>query len=147
LIPDPSSSTGQLIPAHQNQTALPDILGVSECGGKERSLPFELDTSDPDKKTVSGTAFDSGPTGLTSDGDIRDFVSTQRVEIIKALPSTEKIRMVKRLFSGWVADEDLDAIEVIYKNSTVIEKAQIRGAINPGDLSGGQKLRLKILFA
>jgi hypothetical protein len=148
LVPDPAPKTpGDLIPAHQNQTALPDILNIPECGGKERSFPFELDEDDPDRKTIANKAFDSGAAGLESDSDIRDFVKTQRTEIIKALPAAEKVRLVKRLFKGWVADEDLDAIQVIYKNSNEPEKAQIRGAIDPGDLSDlGQRTRLRLLF-
>lgn len=149
LVADPApKKLGDLIPAHQNQTAVPDVLGVPECGGKERSFPFELDTSDPDKKTIAGTAFGAGSSTLTSDSDIRDFVSTQRVEIIKGLPAAEKVRLVKRLFSGWVSDDDIDAIERIYKNSTSAEQATIKGAVNIGDLSDvGQRTRLRLLFS
>jgi hypothetical protein len=92
-------------------------------------------------------AFGSGSSGLTSDTDIGDFVSTQRSEIIKARSEPEKVRLVKRLCAGWVSDGDLDAIEVIYKNSTDPEKALIRGAIDPNDLSGGQKIRLQLIFS
>jgi len=149
LVADPApKNPGDLIPAHQNQTALPDVLSVAECGGKERSFPFELDTSDSDKKTIAGTAFGAGSSGLTSDSDIRDFVSMQRAEIIKALSAAEKVRLVKRLFSGWVSDDDIDAIERIYNNSTSAEKSTIKGAINIGNLSDvGQRTRLRVLFS
>jgi hypothetical protein len=149
LVADPTPrSPGDLIPAHQNQTALPDVLGVAECGGRERSFPFRLDPTDPDRKTISETAFDSGSSGLTSDSDIRDFVSTQRPEILNALAGAEKVRLVTRLFNGWMSDDDIDAIERIYNNSTNAQKAQIRGAINIDDLtSADQRARLRALFA
>jgi hypothetical protein len=47
-----------------------------------------------------------------------------------------------------VADGDIDAIEVLYKNSTPAEKALISKAIDPGDLSSDdQEARLKAIFA
>jgi hypothetical protein len=149
LTPDPApKAAGDMIPAHSNQTAIPDILSIPECSGKERSFPFKLDSNDPDRKTIAGTAFDSGSSGLTSDSEIRDFLSTQRVEIIKNLPATEKVRLSKRLFGGWVDNSDINAIEVIYKNSSDAEKTQIRAAINISDLSDvGQRSRLKLLFS
>jgi Domain of unknown function (DUF4157) len=148
LIPDPSPKIpGDLIPAHQNQTARPDILGIAECGGKERSFPFKLDTDDSDMKTISDTAFADGTTSLTSDSDIRDFVSTQHLSVIKSTTTMEKIRMVKRLFKGYVADDDIDTIEIIYNNSTDSEKEKIRSSIDVRDLSSiGQRARLKAIF-
>ncbi len=149
LIADPAPKTpGDLIPANQNQTAVPFVANIPECGGKDRSFPFSIDSNDPDRKTIGGTAFSSGSSGLTSDSDIRDFVSTQRTEVIKSLPTAEKLRLCKRLFSGWVSDEDLDAIESIFKNATFAEKTLIKAALNPNDLSNlGQRTRLRTLFS
>ena len=148
LVADPTPrAPGDLIPAHQNQTAVPDVLSIPECSGRERSFPFELDTNDPDRKTIGDTAFDTGSAGLTSDSDIRSFVATQRPEIIRALSSAEKVRLVQRLFRGYVDDTDIDAIEVIFNNSSDAEKAQIRAAIDISDLSSvGQRSRLRVLF-
>ena len=147
LVPDPKAP-GDLIPAHQNETAVPFVMSIAECGGKERSFPFNLDMSDPDRKTIAGTAFSSGSSGLTSDSDIRDFVATQRVEIIKGLPGAEKVRLCVRLLSGWVSDSDLDAIETIFKNATSAEKVLIKAALNPGNLSDlGQRSRLRTLLS
>jgi hypothetical protein len=56
--------------------------------------------------------------------------------------------MAKLAFEGWVADGDIDAIEVLYTNSAAAEKAMISKAIDPGDLSNGdQEARLKAIFA
>jgi hypothetical protein len=146
FIADPAAPAN-LIPAHQNQTALPDILGIPECGGKERSFPFVLDRDDSARKTISDTNFAKGSRTLTSDSEIRDFVFTQRPEIIKDLFVTEKVRLVRRLFDGWVSDEDLDAIEIIYGNAGTYEKLRIAASIDPKDLvSDEQQARLERLF-
>ncbi len=145
LVPNPADPD-TLAPAHPNQTALPDIVGVSECSGRMRSFPFALDTSDPNRTTISHYAFPFGASGLTSDSDIRDFVSTQRPQIIRSLPLAEKIRMIRRLLTGSIEDEDLNAVEVIFRNSSNAERAQIRGAINPEDFFGGTRIRLTVIL-
>jgi hypothetical protein len=145
LVPDPAIP-GALTPAHRNESAVPDILGISECSGRMRSFPFTLDTSEPTRNTIAGEAFDFGSSGLTSDSDIRDFVSTQRAQIIRALPASEKVRMVRRLLTGWVAAEDLNAVEVIFRNSSDAERTQIRGAVNLDDFSGVERLRLRVIL-
>ena len=147
LVPDPKpKNPGDMIPKNQNSTAVPDILSIAECGGHDRSFPYTLDDSDSDRKTISGKAFDKGSASLSSDSDIRDFVNTQRPEVLKALPASEKVRLVKRLMQGWVSDDDLDALESIYTNSTSAEKDQIKAAASPDDLSGGQRTRLRAIY-
>ncbi len=91
---------------------------------------------------------DIGPTyGLTSDTDIRNAINNASTAEISAIPVVEKVRVVRRLFSGWVSDDDIGAIEIIYRNSTNTEKEQIRGAINVSDLSDqAQRARLRFLF-
>jgi hypothetical protein len=122
LVPDPAPrKAGDEIPKNQNQTAVPDILPINECGARERSLPFSLDTSDPDRKTFEGQNFLGGSTSLTSASDIRAFVATQRPEIIRMLPLSEKIRFINILLKWPVRAADREAIETIYKNSTAAE--------------------------
>ena len=149
LVADPApKKPGDLIPAHQNSTALPDVLDLPEFAGTERSFPFELDSDDPDRKTISDTAFGGGTAGLTGDSGIRDFVAVQRPEVIRSLKAAEKVRLVRRLFSAWVSDADVDAIAIIYRNSTTDEKRQIRAAVDPDDLwSDDQVARLNALFS
>lgn len=144
--PDPTSP-GDQVPKNQNQTAVPNILPVAECGGKERSFPFTLDTEDSDRKTLGGKAFDKGSAGLTSDSEIRDFVSVQRPELLQSLPAAEKVRLSVRLMQGWVSDDDLYALEAIYRSGTAAEQEQIRKVVNPDDLnSTAQRTRLNKLF-
>jgi len=50
---------------------------------------------------------------LTSDTEIRAWVSTHNSADIAALPNTEKIRLLNRLLDGWVSDEDVAAFEAI----------------------------------
>lgn len=148
LIPDPKpKKPGDLIPKHQNETAVPDVLDIKECGG-ERSFPFSLDTGDPDKKTLSGKDYEKGSTELKRGSDIRDFVTTQRPVVIQRLSINEKVRMVKKLFSGHVYDSDIDAIVIIYKNSSPAEKAQIKASVDLSELDDAvQYTRMKELFA
>jgi len=84
---------------------------------------------------------------VEDDDDVREFTFTQHAEVIKMLTPEEKVRMAELAFDGWVADGDIDAIEVLYTNSTPAEKATIRKAIDPDELSGGQKARLKVIFS
>jgi hypothetical protein len=115
-VPDPApKKAGDVIPKVQNETAVPGVLGIAECGGREQSFPFSLDTSDSDRKTLADTAFGKGSTGLKSGSDIRDFINTQRPEILKALPTTEKFRMLKVLLGGKVSSEDLASAERLSK--------------------------------
>jgi hypothetical protein len=148
LVSDPAPrKPGDLIPKNQNQSAVPAIVSIPEFAGKERSFPFAVDVDDPHRKTISGLDFLKGSAGLSSDDEVRDFVATQRPEIIRDLPGTEKVRLVKTLFEGWVADDDIDAIEVIYRSSSDADKQQIRSAIDVSDLSSlGQRMRLRVLF-
>ncbi len=122
-VPDPApKKAGDVIPKVQNETAVPGVLGIAECRGREQSFPFSLDTGDSDKKTLSDTAFGKGSTGLKSGSDIRDFINTQRPQILKALPTSEKIRMLKVLLGGKVSRADLEAAEKLDKMMTPKEQ-------------------------
>jgi hypothetical protein len=119
-VPDPNPlNPGGKLPKNPNETAVPDILPLAECGGRERSLPFEVDPDDP--KTIVGRNFLGGAAALKSASDMRAFVLTQRDEIIKAMPLSEKIRFIDKLsgFPFWHSDKL--AIEKIYRNSTADE--------------------------
>ena len=84
-------------------------------------MPFSLDTSDSDRKTLGAKNFLGGSTSLTSASDIRDFVTTQRPEIIRGLPLSEKIRFIKILLKWPMLGRDREAMETIYRNSTAAE--------------------------
>jgi Domain of unknown function (DUF4157) len=135
------------VPTNQNETGIPFVLNISSCSAGGRAFPFNIDTSDPERKTIASLGA-SSTSGLTSDTDIRNFINSQRAEIIQSLPVAEKVRLATRLFSGWVSDEDIDAIEIIYNNSSAGEKISIRGAVNPDSLSDiGQRTRIRALFS
>jgi hypothetical protein len=146
MVNDPKpKSPGDMIPANQNESAVPPLLNIPEFAGKDRSFPFVIDPDDP--KTITDTDFLKGALSVDDDDDVREFTSTQRPEVIKMLTPQEKVRMAELAFEGWVADGDIDAIETLYLNSTPAEKAMIRKAIDPSDLSSGdQEARLKALF-
>jgi hypothetical protein len=132
LIPDPAAKApGGKIPKAQNETALPAVLEIKECGGKDRSFPFGLDSEDSDRKTISDRRFAGGAAAMASGGEIRDFVSAQRPEVIRGLATEEKIRMLKVLLSGDVSQEDRDAADTIEKNSSPDELERELDAISP----------------
>ena len=121
--PDPTPKTaGDKIPVNQNPTAIPDILNIPECSGKERSLPFTLDTGDSDRKTLAGRDFIAGTFGITKGKEVKAFVNTQRPEVIKTIPLSEKIRLLRILLDPPVDDDDLEAVAIIRKNSTAAEQ-------------------------
>jgi hypothetical protein len=133
-------------PVNQNRTAVALVPRVPELAGKDRSFPFELDHEDPDRATIRGTAFGGGAAGLTGDTEIREFVATQREEVLRDIVPGQLERLCTRLMQGWVADEDLDAFERLYRLADPATRDRIRLA-NPSEkLSGGQRWRLKILY-
>jgi hypothetical protein len=123
MIPDPAPRTpkDKVIPKNQEQTAIPAILNLPECGRRERSVPFRLDTSDSDRKTFAGRDFLAGSPGIKKGKEVKGFVNTQRPEIIRALPLPEKIRLLDILLDPPVDEDDLAAARVIYNNSTSAE--------------------------
>lgn len=124
LITDPANpSSGHLIPKNQNMTAIPFMLVIPECGGRERSFPFRMDSDDDDRKTISGRDFEKGSTELKSGSDIRNFINNQRGGVLMALPIAEKIRLLKVLLGGKVSDDDLHAAEWLTRMMTPAEKA------------------------
>jgi hypothetical protein len=57
---------------------------------------------------------------------------------------------VNRLLSGWVSDDDLDGIELLYRSSTTADRVALHRVIAPqiGDLwSIGQRTRLRVLLS
>ncbi|MFI5895080.1 DUF4157 domain-containing protein [Actinoplanes sp. NPDC051513] len=147
VVNDPKpKSPGDMIPANQNESAVPPLLTIPEFAGKERSFPFVIDPDDP--KTITDTDFLKGALSVDDDDDVREFTFTQRPEVIKLLTPHEKVRMAELAFEGWVADGDIDAIEVLYTSATPAERSMIRKAIDPSDLiSGDQESRLEAIFA
>jgi hypothetical protein len=119
-VPDPKAKKpGDRIPEHQNETAVPEILQIAECGGRERAFPYEVDPDD--RKTITGKNFLGGSKSLDDDDDVRAFIFTQRREVIRALPKSEKIRLEKILRSWWISDDDLAALKILYAESNLDE--------------------------
>jgi hypothetical protein len=131
-------------PVNQNRTALPLIPAVSELTGADRSFPFELDPGDPAKATISGPAFDTGAAGLTGDTEIRSFLTTQREQVLAAIPPTEKVRLGTRLLQGWISEADIDAFEILYRISDTAARQGLRVAVmNASVTLPAQRTRLQ----
>lgn len=141
-----AAQTGAGEPANQNPTALALVPDVPELAGQDRSFPFELDDSDPRRTTISGPAFDSGAAGLTGDSEIRSFVATQREQVLRDIPAAVRGRLTARLLTGWVSDADLDALERLHVTADAAGKAAMATAAGGFTLSGGQKIRLRLIL-
>jgi uncharacterized protein DUF4157 len=91
------------------------------------------------------------PEQLTpNDTRIRNWIMRQPPAAIRDVPIDEKLRMVNRLLDGWVSDEDLDAVERLYINSSDADMHEIGRAITPriSSLTDiGQRTRLRVLLA
>jgi hypothetical protein len=69
---------------------------------------------------------------LTSDTDIRNWVSSKPSPDITAVPTTEKVRMLLRLLQGWVSDEDVSAFEKICSSIiTPAERKAVQDQVGP----------------
>jgi hypothetical protein len=135
-------------PVNQNLTALALIPVIPELAGTDRSFPFELDTDDPARATISGPAFDRGVAGLTGDTEIRSFLATQREEVLAAIPSPEKVRLGSRLLEGWVSDEDIDAFEHLYRLGDTAAREGLRAVVaNIAITSISQRTRLRMIVS
>ena len=70
--------------------------------------------------------------GLTTDTEIRDWVSTHSTSDIAALPIEERVRLLDRLLDGWVSDEDVTAFEKICSSVyTAAEQSALQAALGP----------------
>jgi hypothetical protein len=86
---------------------------------------------------------------LKSDSEIRYWVKKRSLSSLRALPVSEKKRMINRLLDGWVADEDIDAIEKICNSvKDPTEMRSIDNAISPRatELGFGQRVRLRSIL-
>ena len=133
------------VPVNQSEEATPALLSISACSGRHRSFPFVVDPGE--RRTITSEAFTHGTSSIDSDDGVRDFVSTQRPEVIRAISTTEKVRLVAILLSYWVTDADLDALQVLVNNATLEQLEAIRANVRPGSLSNmGQRVRLRIML-
>jgi hypothetical protein len=92
------------------------------------------------------------PEQVVPNGDTRarEWAARQPVAALRDMPVEEKVRMVNRMFTGWVSGDDLDGIERLYRASTPADQAVLRMVIAPqiGDLfSAGQRARLRSMLA
>lgn len=69
---------------------------------------------------------------LTSDSEIRDWVSSHSTSAISEIGTDQKIRMMNRLLDGVISKPDLDAVRKIWTSiPSASEAREIREAIEP----------------
>lgn len=136
---------GAGVPLNQSEVATPTVLNISACNGRHRSFPFVVDPDE--RRTITGSAFTHGTHSISDDDGVRDFVQTQRPEIIRSVDTAEKVRMVSLLLSDWVDDVDLNALQTIVDNSTSEQLEAIRASVRPASLTDiGQRTRLRSML-
>lgn len=70
--------------------------------------------------------------GLTSDSEIRDWVSSHRADAISEIGTDQKIRMINRLLDGVISKADLEAVRKIWTSiPSASEAREVREAIEP----------------
>jgi hypothetical protein len=89
--------------------------------------------------------------GLTSDTQIRNWVSSHIGSDVAALPPDEKVRLLNRLLDGFVSDDDVVAFEKICASVEVAtEQKALQDMVGPREkelLSPTQRDRVhKALF-
>lgn len=86
--------------------------------------------------------------GFLGDTEIRDWVQKNKLTAIRAVPTPEKIRLIDRLLSGWVSDDDVVAIQYICKSVSYEEEAsEITKQIEPLTSGIGHGERYKVRSA
>ncbi len=92
-----------------------------------------------------------GPTyALEGDTEIREAVSAADDATLARMPSSERERITRRLFKGWVSDDDLDTIVRVYKTAAADQKARLKKVIEeliPTLWSIGQRTHLRVALA
>jgi hypothetical protein len=96
-------------------------------------------------------AWTEGPEQLIPNGDTRarEWAARQPAAALRDMPVEEKVRMVNRMLSGWVSDDDLDGIARLYRASLQADQAILSGVMAPQiqDLqSMRQRTRLRVLL-
>ncbi len=88
--------------------------------------------------------------GKGSFGKFTEAVRNQQWDKVNEMITEGKVKVVEALLGGWwVSDDDIAAVEEIYKGAIDLEKAKIRAMIQAKipDLSSiGQRTRLRVLL-
>jgi len=93
---------------------------------------------------------DIGPTyELEGDTEIRKGIKGADETAISKIPIEEKIRIVNRLFDGWVSDDDITTIASVYRNTSGDQQRKLKKVIEARikDLwSNGQRATLRSIL-
>lgn len=100
---------------------------------------------------VAGAEQTIGPTyGLTGDTEIRNALIAADAATIAQIPTGEKIRIINRLFDGWVSDSDIGGIRKVYQNTPSTQQSDVKQAIErriPDLASIGQRTQVRVILA
>jgi hypothetical protein len=86
---------------------------------------------------------------LTGDTEIRNAIIKADEVTIQKIPTNEKIRIINRLFNGWVSDADINIIERIYQNTPLDQRPYVKPVIEKRMLyltNIGQRIKVNIIL-
>ncbi|MER5432369.1 DUF4157 domain-containing protein [Streptomyces sp. NPDC002588] len=95
---------------------------------------------------IGQLAWSELPGLLAVNGDTRakEWIASQTEAVLRDMPLDEKARVVDRLLSGAIGNDDLDAVERVYRASSAAQQFSLRQVIEPV-IHGRQLSRLRAL--
>jgi hypothetical protein len=98
-------------------------------------------------QNVRDLARENAPTALSTDDQVRDWVSRSNAADMVVVATATKVRMVDSLMDGWISDQDVAALESICATARPGDQADaVRAAVESriGSMWGSaQKARLQ----
>lgn len=103
-----------------------------------------------ESKNLANLEGENSPNPYWDDDDqVRDWIDAHTVGEIAKLSTATKLDAFRTLMSGWISDEDVDAMKKICRSeTTAVEANRIRAAVNVLDFSSlGQRTAIRVAFA
>ena len=85
---------------------------------------------------------------MNDDDHVRDWITKHPAFEIKKLSTSNKLKAIKVLMSGWISDADMKAITKICENtSSKMESDTIKRGINLLDFTSiGQRTQMRVII-
>jgi hypothetical protein len=102
-------------------------------------------------QTVRNLGAEHSPWSWDSDDEVREWIDHHSADQLAATPAASRAAMVDQLMSGWITDEDVQAMRSIAASArTGADAGPIRAALErgiPNMSSIGQRTQVRVLVA